>query len=265
MPIAPDRSAVAVASYYFARFDRGALQKLGYLTWREAYADVSVKLGVKGSYIKNKRDSFDPLFTWRRGWWQRPLSASEAHIHSLLADIDEEALHTLVVRLLDNSASPEIRLLDNLLNSTSVNYPPPSPQPQNINQRSITGAAAEVLFMELHSAGHSNFTGKLLDHRQHGKGYDFLLQNNLHPDHYIEVKGTAGQNGGVSFTPKEWQLAQSAGSLYWLVTISSVHDKPSLQIINNPAAYLHPRQQFHTVVQTSWHVSAAQLSNNNPL
>ncbi|QNE42035.1 DUF3883 domain-containing protein (plasmid) [Hymenobacter sp. NBH84] len=248
-----------MAAYYFARFDKEALQKLGYSTWREAYADISSKLGVKSSYVKNRRDGFDPLFAWRRGWWQRPLSASEAQVHSLLADISEEALRTLVARLLDSSDTPEMRLLDNLL----VNHVESRPrQSQNINQRSITGAAAESLFMELHSAGQSNFTGSLLDHRQHGQGYDFLLQNEAQPDQYIELKGTAGQSGGVSFTPKEWQLAQSAGSHYWLVVISSVHDEPSLQIINNPAASLSPRQHFYTVLQTSWQVPAAQLSGN---
>lgn len=248
-----------MAAYYFARFDKEALQRLGYSTWREAYADISGKLGVKSSYVKNRRDGFDPLFAWRRGWWQRPLSASEAQVHSLLGDISEEALRTLVARLLDSSDTPETRLLDNLLINPAEFQPR---QPQTINQRAITGTAAESLFMELHSAGQSNFTGSLLDHRQHGQGYDFLLQNDAQPDQYIELKGTAGQSGGVSFTPKEWQLAQSVGSRYWVVIISSVHDEPSLQIINNPAASLSPRQHFYTVLQTSWQVSAAQLSGN---
>ncbi|HEX8328004.1 MAG TPA: DUF3883 domain-containing protein [Hymenobacter sp.] len=258
MPAAPDRSAVAVVAYYFARFDKGAIQRLGYSTWREAYADVSAKLDVKGSYVKNRRDGFDPLFAWRRGWWQRPLSTSEAHIHGLLADVDEEALRTLVARLLDGPDAPEVRLLDNLL----INAPAESKprQLQTTNQRSITGAVAENLFIELHSAGRSSFTGSLIDRRQHGDGYDFLLQNDGHPDQYIELKGTAGQSGGVSFTPKEWRVAQSVGIRYWLVIISSVHDEPSLQVINNPAASLQPRQHFYTVIQTSWQVPATQLA-----
>lgn len=261
MPITSDRPAVAVVAYYFARFDREALHKIGYSTWRQAYTDVGNRLGVKDSYVKNKRDSFDPLFTWRRGWWQRPLLVSESQIHALLSDMSEESLRTLVSRLLAGRAAPESRLLEQLLTEQ-----PPGTQtraPQQVNQRSITGAAAEKLFSDLHTAGRSGFTGLLSDRRSTGEGYDFLLQNDDAPDQYIEVKGTAGQSSGISFTPKEWDLAQSAGTRYWLIIISSVHDEPSLQIINNPAASLHPRQHFYTVLQTSWQISARQLADNN--
>ncbi|TGD81698.1 DUF3883 domain-containing protein [Hymenobacter wooponensis] len=260
MPAAPDRSAVAVVAYYFARFDNSAYQRLGYLTWREAYADVGAKLGVKGSYVKNRRDGFDPLFTWRRGWWQRPLSASEAHIHSLLADVDEAALYVLVSRLLADAESAEGRLLTGVL---SIASPGPVQQQSSGNQRAITGAAAEELFIELHIKGKSGFVGELLDKRLAGEGYDFLLKNPDEPDQYIELKGTAGQNGGISFTSKEWDVAQAKGDRFWLVVMSSVHDKPTLQIINNPAACLRAQQSFHTVIQTSWRVTAADLNSNS--
>lgn len=260
MPAAPDRSAVAVVAYYFARFDKEALRQLGYSTWRQAYADVGAKLGVKDTYVKNRRDGFDPLFTWRRGWWQRPPSLSEAHIHRLLADIDAGPLRVLVARLLDSQDAPEGRLLDTLLTNTPAE--PVNRQNDNGNQRALTGAAAETLFIELHNAGRSGFAGELLDKRLTGEGYDFLLRSPGRPDQYIELKGTAGQSGGVSFTPKEWMVAQNSGEQFWLVVVSSVHDKPALQLINNPAAALQARQQFYTVIQTSWQITAAELLSN---
>jgi hypothetical protein len=259
MPAAPDRSAVAVVAYYFARFDKEAIQRLGYSTWREAYADVSNKLGVKGSYVKNRRDGFDPLFAWRRGWWQRPLSASEAHIHSLLANVEAEALRILVSRVLDSPNAPERQLLDTLISA------PTERQASTGNQRGLTGAAAETLFLELHSNGRSGFVGDLLDRRLTGEGYDFLLKSPGQPDQYIELKGTAGQGGGISFTPKEWETAQSAAERFWLVIISNVHGEPTLQIINNPTAVLQARQHFYTVIQTSWQVTAGELLNNRTL
>lgn len=255
MSTAPDRTAVAVVAYYFARFDKIALQHLGFDTWKAAYDEVGGKLGVKNSYLKNRRDGFDPLFSWRRGWWQRPLSASEGHINSLLTDLDEEAVRTLVLRLLDNANAPETRLLHNVI---TVEAGTISGVVAN-NQRAVTGAAAEALFIEMHSAGQSGFTGTLLDHRLNGNGYDFLIRSQNQPDQFIEVKGAAGDSSGISFTSKEWTKAQQLGNNYWLVVISNVHNEPVLRYLNNPAASLQPRQQFHTVIQTSWQVPASQM------
>jgi hypothetical protein len=261
MPLPTNRLLSTVIGYYLARFSQRALTNLGFTKWNAAYEGIAAHFQVNANYIKSRRDSFDPFFEWKRGWWQRSASPLQLRIYNGLGTLTEPALHALAIRILSENPASEVTLLDALVSGTEDTETALSrsrgPRP---NRRAITGAAAEHAFVELHNTGRSGFTGNLHDHRHTGEGYDFLLQATDMPDQFIEVKGSAGEMGAISFTDREWVQAQDKGANYWLVTINSVHDIPVPSLLNNPAANLSPRHHLYPVIQVSWQVSAAQLA-----
>lgn len=52
-----------VAAFYLSKFDAASLTRLGYSTFKEAFADIGQRLGVNPRSVKNKRDDFDPVFS----------------------------------------------------------------------------------------------------------------------------------------------------------------------------------------------------------
>jgi hypothetical protein len=63
---------------------------------------------------------------------------------------------------------------------------------------------------------------------------------------YIEVKGRA-RVGGVALTPNEWIKAQRFGKDYWLYVVVNRKTKPELNLIQDPAAKLVPREEVSVV------------------
>jgi len=69
----------------------------------------------------------------------------------------------------------------------------------------------------------------------------------VHPDgivagiRCIEVKGRHNA-GGVLLTGNEWIKARRIADDFWLYIVSNCFAKPQLQVIQNPAAHLHPEE-----------------------
>ena len=124
--------------------------------------------------------------------------------------------------------------------------------------RGITGKKAEKAFEEFHSVSKKPFPGKLLDRRDDGCGYDYeLITNNS--SKYIEVKGLAGNEGGMSFTAKEWEMAQKHQDDYFVVLVKNVGNEPSFYIYQNPHSNLQPKKHLIQTVQIRWNISANQI------
>ena len=71
----------------------------------------------------------------------------------------------------------------------------------------------------------------LLDRRDDGCGYDYeLITNNSIK--YIEVKGLAGNEGGMSFTAKEWEMAKKHQDDYFVVLVKNVGNEPSFLLLS---------------------------------
>lgn len=64
--------AVEIICCFLSKFNNEAAMKLGCSSISNAFAMLSERYGVKESYIRNLRDSFDPFFpeSGRKGWWQ---------------------------------------------------------------------------------------------------------------------------------------------------------------------------------------------------
>jgi hypothetical protein len=245
-----------IPAFYLSKFDAQGLKTLGYSSFTEAFDDIGQRLGSSPSSVKNKRDDFDPLHDNKRVGWQRPFGPSRAKTVALLDGLSFEALTSFVRDLLHNAeyrTSEEVaEVLASLKASetqrTSSTWTP----------RGATGRRAEELFMQLFAQGQLLLVGDLVDRRDDGCGYDFLIRAN-DGEHPFEVKGLAGEDGGILFTDKEWQTARSHPN-YKIFLAYDLDSVPKWTIISTPNQVLEPRRQVRTVVQISWQVTASQLA-----
>ena len=121
--------------------------------------------------------------------------------------------------------------------------------------RGITGRKAEEIVLEFHKVNALPIHGEIVDKRDHGCGYDYEITGESNA--YIEVKGLDGNSGGISFTSKEWDIAQKEGEKYFLVLIKNVSSTPTVEIIQNPAKLLNPKKYIFTTVQIRWNLAIA--------
>ena len=252
-----NRMALAVA-FYLSKFDRESIVALGYKNFREAFNGVGAILGVNPNTVKNMRDEFDPMHSnGRAGWYQRPLSEkpSRVRVAEMLNDLSFEALTGFVKDLLQNTEYRNSEEVTEIL----VNLKATESQRASgvFVPRGATGRKAEELFQELWQQGQIPLQGELVDRRDDGCGYDFLIKA-PDGDCYIEVKGLAGHDGGILLTDKEWQTAQTH-PCYKIFIAYNLNSDAKWMLINAPFQSLQPQRQVRTVVQVSWQITAKQL------
>jgi len=243
-----------VVAFYLSKFDAIALDRLGYATFKEAFADVGQQLGVKPQSVKNKRDDFDPIFSnARAGWHQRELGPSRLKTLHLLDDLSFDAITGFVKDLIRDPAyreSPEVMdVLDALKREGR--------RSRRFIPRGATGRMAEELFVEWFEKGKTPFRGTIEDRREEGCGYDFLIKDE-DAQLFVEVKGVADREGGVLFTDKEWQMAKDNDG-YNLALFVNLRETPELRVFRNPCLVLAPRRTVNLSVRIGWQVSAKQL------
>jgi hypothetical protein len=249
----PNELAIIVA-FYISKFDRRALETLGYTTYTDAFKNIGESLGVKENYIKFRRDEFDPVHPWRKGWRRemdrRIISAIEA-----LQDLSEQDLAEIVRRILNDTnyrRSDEIQKITSLFDNE---------EPLVVKDyilRGPTGKRAEEEFISYYSKNRLPINGELIDTRDEGTGYDFKIKTG-NEKYYIEVKGLSEASGGILFTSKEWQTANLEKDKYFLVIVSNVDTHPLVKIIKNPASKLAPKRNVLRTIQVNWSVSPKEL------
>lgn len=91
---------------------------------------------------------------------------------------------------------------------------------------------------------------------QHGRIPEDVSKENLGFDirskgkdeiRYIEVK-TRANEGEIALTQNEWFKAKRFKEQYWLYIVANVATNPTLNIINNPAENLYPREKVQFIV-----------------
>jgi hypothetical protein len=247
-----------IVAYYLSKYDKVAYESLNFQSSNEAHKRIGQTLGVNYNSVKNMRDEFDPIHDNPRvGWYQRPLRSSRIKVVELFQNMSQVELRDVVLGVLNN---PEFssRDLSEVIDSISKNETKANQGKLNFIIRGPTGRKAEEIFIEYHRANGIPISGKLLDKRDYGCGYDFEIVN-AHRKAQVEVKGLDGKTGGVLFTSKEWELAKLNGDSYYLVIVRNVSDSPTIQIINNPASVLNPKKSVFTTVQVRWSVSDREL------
>lgn len=247
-----NRKKGLIVSYYLSKYDRNALEELKYGSFRAAFRDIGAKLNIPPNTIKNRRDDYDSINDNNRsGWYQKELSKSTLEVVEQFRNISEVALTEIVKDILsgtnDNNSLSEILHLEDEGTSN-----------QPYNNRGITGKQAEKLFIQFFNEGLFNeYEGELIDTRDDGCGYDFRLSD----DHGIvfEVKGLSSEEGGISFTDKEWSVAKKLRSKYILIIISNVFLTPKVKIVINPYENINPTKRYTKVITVNWVFQTRQL------
>ncbi|MEX1002210.1 MAG: DUF3883 domain-containing protein [Crocinitomicaceae bacterium] len=247
-------------AYYLARFDKIALKNLGYKNWESSFIDISTKLDVKKHSVRNWRDEFDPLFGYRAGWYQRPMSPSRTNVALALENLDEPEIRAIVEDILSGKIQSDTENLNHLLSIADEN----SDKDKNSSfiLRGPTGKKAEQFFIEYHRKNNLPFGGELIDTRDLGCGYDFEIKTES-ASHFIEVKGLAGNLGGLLFTNKEWETAKLERVKYTVCLVTNINELPELSFINDPFSRLNPRKNIIQTVQVQWSVSNNELQSIN--
>ncbi|MFD3157932.1 McrB family protein [Haloimpatiens sp. FM7330] len=101
-----------IIAYYLSKFDRTAVKNLGYSNFTEAFEDISKKINVKSSNIKNMRDEFDPIHNNnnRVGWHQREMSKSRVEIVDEYNKYSEQELRKIVLEIIDKGEKSNFKL-----------------------------------------------------------------------------------------------------------------------------------------------------------
>lgn len=253
--ISNNRILATLVAFYLSKFNDIALKKLGYKTYASAFVECGKLLDVKPNYIKLRRDEFDPIYNRRKGWRNRPMAKMVSNIITLFDNLTESEMYTIVTDILQHRNIDEYKQVAQSVKATSKQnkrvYIP----------RAITGRLAEKIFEEDFKTNSTLPKGELKDCRDNGCGYDYEI---ISPNHvfYVEVKGIAEDCGGVLFTNKEWDTAQTKGDCYYLCVVRNINEgEPVIQYIKNPAQVLSPSKHIQTIIQVSYSVTNKELVN----
>ncbi len=249
-----------IIAFYLSKFDKESLRKLGYKNYSEAFKEISMILGVKKNYIKFRRDEFDPIHPWRKGW-QRPMDKRIVKAIEALQDLDEADLREIVLNILYYEA---YRTCDEIQQITSL-FRESKNEKIAIGKfilRAPTGRLAEEFFITYFSECKKPVNGDLIDCRDLGIGYDFRIESEK-GDYFVEVKGLSNFLGGILFTSKEWSVAKNEKARYFLCVVINLGSTPEITFIQNPAAKLNPRKNIYTSIQVSWSITQNQLAELN--
>lgn len=251
-----------IVAYYLSRFDKTALQNLGFKTASEAFHKIGEALDIKPNYVKFTRDDFDVVHPYRKGWHKRPYSVNIANTVNALKGLDEVTLRGIVQDILSQKTADWD--VNDLIRLTSF-FTGEKAGKNTIFciSRGITGRKAEEYFMKWY-AGHPEYFPEksvLKDVRDHGCGYDFEITAGDHEKYAVEVKGMTGEKkGGILFTAKEWETAEKMGENFYLFVVTMTEeDKYDAMMLRNPFQMLRPVKNIQTVIQVNWAVSGKQL------
>lgn len=245
-----------VVAFYLSKFDKEGLRNLGFINDSDAFEKIANILEIKKNYIKFRRDEFDPIHPWRKGW-QRPMDNRIIKSIEALQELNEPDLREIVLNILHDQKyrnGEEIQQITSLFANSGT---------EKIEQgkfilRAPTGRAAEEFFINHFSEFKKPLKGTLIDCRDFGVGYDFRIETEG-MQFFVEVKGLSEYTGGILFTSKEWTVAKSEGENYFLCVISNLNNEPNLTLIQNPAEKLNPKRNIFTSIQVSWSVTKNQL------
>ena len=250
-PITPVHKRALVVAYYLSRFDRKGVKALGYQSFTQAFDAIGETLGVKSATVKHMRDSFDPYCSpVRVGWYQRKILPSRANVIQAYNDLSEGAMAQIVREILtgdsanyDLYTTPVVAIDDTKSDLLNEDNP--------FANRLRTGEKAEAFFMEQYPAI-ARFAGSTLDDtRKLGIGFDFRVAFSGFYN-AVEVKGVIGSSGYISFTDKEWSVAQMLETQYILALVRSLDTTPTLELIPDPARELIVTMRTAKSISVCW-------------
>lgn len=255
----PNLLAIIVA-FYLSKYGKQGLKNLGFKNDEDAFETTAKVLAIKKNYVKFRRDEFDPIHPWRKGW-QRPMDNRIIKSIEALQDLEEPDLRDIVQGILHDEnyrKSEDVKQITSLFSEDKKGEVAIG----KFVLRAPTGKAAEEFFMNHYSENKFPVDGRLIDCRDFGVGYDFRIEK-ADKKTFVEVKGLSNFSGGVLFTSKEWSVAKNEGDNYFLCVISNLSEQPQIVFIQNPFEKLKPKRNIYTTIQISWSVTEKQLAELN--
>ena len=202
--------------------------------------------------LKHMRDSFDPYCSVVRvGWYQRPVLRSRANVMQAYDGVSEAAM-TLIVQDILRGNSVNTALYTAPISEIGAEMDDDVLSENNpYANRLKTGEDAERYFMEQFPQIGKFLGSKLEDTRKLGIGFDFRA---IFPQHYhaIEVKGISEAKGLISFTDKEWSVAQLLADSYILALVRSVSIRPKLDLVINPVKHIKVIMRTTESITVRW-------------
>jgi hypothetical protein len=260
-----ENEAALIVAFYLAKFNRTALENLGYSAWKPAFDAIGAQLGVNPHTVKHMRDQFDSMFDIRAGWYQRPLPLSRRRVAEAFNALSEQALFSFVQDVLTSrnfvsttTGREVLHAMTGPMAGASMTGTDAATR-EAYPQRGLTGRAAESLFLEHFEQQKTPFNGDLFDARQYGAGFDFKISKGL-DQFYIEVKGIADKAGGILFTDKEWESACQKAEQYSVAIAFNLSRAPAIAYINNPKKIFNPKRYTATAISVTWQVPEAQVA-----
>ena len=246
--ISPRDKAVLIG-LFLSKFDKSALEVLGFTGFRQAYNVLGYSIGFLPKSIQNYRDEFDPYFpNPRKGWRNRSLRDYCEYYMKLTADFPIEKFYAIIKSFIGDRSfvNPEDVASDA---DSHMNHSPLSP----IANRLITGKAAEEYFKMNYDNIDVFRGGSLTDTTCLGCGFDFKLTLNA-SRFYVEVKGLNEKQGNILMTEKEFRIADALSEKYCLFVVRNFKENPVHELYFNP---LHDERlcfvkQEKTITQISY-------------
>lgn len=258
----PENELAMVVALYLSKFGEEGLEHLGYRSYRQAFEEVGRSLNVKPNSVKNWRDEFDPYYdNKRKGWYQRGIRPTRQKVMATFDNLSEKALRAIVLDIIKPEARPKIETeLHSILNEIKgVDNRKRVRGEVKYVSRGPTGRMAEEFFVSQFDAGLTPFNGTLKDRRDDGVGFDFEVV--MHEDRaLVEIKGLAKESGGITFTDKEWKVANEIQNNYFLGLVTQIRVSPKIGFVQNPASIFVPMYHAYSTVMVSWTVNAEQIS-----
>lgn len=239
------RERLILVGLYLSKYDSVGLKSLGFDSFAEAFNVIGYALGSKPASIKNYRDEFDPFFPNRRkGWHKRQIRPYCLGVLEEHKNLDLESFTGLIKSFVgyDENVWSEVQGKEGQADGES-----------HFAKRLITGIAAEHYFESVH-ASVPQFKARVLENTTClGCGYDFRLRLDESEDFLaVEVKGMKGRTGGLSLTPKEYEVARTLKDRFFLFVVKNFQESPFHEVFQNPLAGLRFRKTERMTVHVSW-------------
>ncbi|HXU37053.1 MAG TPA: DUF3883 domain-containing protein, partial [Blastocatellia bacterium] len=176
-------------------------------------------------------------------------------------DLSEDALRAVVLDIIKPEERPRV---ESQLHSVLTGIKASDDEKRTKKKleyvaRGPTGRMAEEFFVSRFRAGLTPFKGVLRDYRDYGVGFDFEIVARGNRT-LVEVKGLAKELGGISFTDKEWRIANETQNDYFLGLVSNVSASPEIGFMQNPAFGFVPIYHAYATIAVSWNISSEQVT-----
>lgn len=225
------RDKQILCGLFLSKFDRTALDFLGFAHFKEAFNALGYGLRARPASIKNYRDELDPFFpNNRKGWRNRPLREHCRRIYEQFHDAQLEEIGSLIKNFIDPSDGLDsLPIVSDVLRNREPDHD------STFAKRLITGNAAEKYF-ESYYETIEEFAGRsLVDTTQWGCGFDYKLEYRKGSDFRVaEIKGIREKSGAIMMTDLEHSMAEALRDLYFLVVVRNFVDQPFHTVFKDP-------------------------------